>query len=168
MSMATSIYERSLDLEKGCKMFRDKQVFGTPEYIAPEVILRRGYGEHSFSFVLLVCNSSSYDKRIFSASGLKFFLRMSLLKLGSLWFICLFCRQARGLVVVRNYTLRIFGRCRSFLRRNHWGALQRHSYRQVWFSFVSPITSYGVNMPERCYCCCHNMLCYWHTYPVNV
>ncbi|EUB62735.1 Microtubule-associated serine/threonine-protein kinase 2 [Echinococcus granulosus] len=44
MNMATSFYERSLDLEKDCKMFRDKQVFGTPEYIAPEVILRQGYG----------------------------------------------------------------------------------------------------------------------------
>ncbi|KAH9281201.1 Microtubule-associated serine/threonine-protein kinase 3 [Echinococcus granulosus] len=45
MNMATSFYERSLDLEKDCKMFRDKQVFGTPEYIAPEVILRQGYGK---------------------------------------------------------------------------------------------------------------------------
>nr|CDS33338.1 Microtubule-associated serine/threonine-protein kinase [Hymenolepis microstoma] len=45
MNMATSFYEKSLDLEKDCKMFRDKQVFGTPEYIAPEVILRQGYGK---------------------------------------------------------------------------------------------------------------------------
>ncbi|VDM16962.1 unnamed protein product [Hydatigera taeniaeformis] len=45
MNMATNFYERSLDLEKDCKMFRDKQVFGTPEYIAPEVILRQGYGK---------------------------------------------------------------------------------------------------------------------------
>ncbi|KAM7532535.1 hypothetical protein Aperf_G00000132071 [Anoplocephala perfoliata] len=45
MTMATNFYERSLDLEKDCKMFRDKQVFGTPEYIAPEVILRQGYGK---------------------------------------------------------------------------------------------------------------------------
>ena len=29
-------------------MFRDKQVFGTPEYIAPEVILRQGYGKFLF------------------------------------------------------------------------------------------------------------------------
>ncbi|VUZ50370.1 unnamed protein product [Hymenolepis diminuta] len=45
MNMATNFYEKSLDLEKDCKMFRDKQVFGTPEYIAPEVILRQGYGK---------------------------------------------------------------------------------------------------------------------------
>ncbi|KAL7059293.1 hypothetical protein AAHC03_014016 [Spirometra sp. Aus1] len=45
MSLATNLYERSLDLERDCKMFRDKQVFGTPEYIAPEVILRQGYGK---------------------------------------------------------------------------------------------------------------------------
>ena len=32
-------------MEKDCEMFRDKQVFGTPEYIAPEVILRQGYGK---------------------------------------------------------------------------------------------------------------------------
>lgn len=44
MNLATNLYEKNLDLEKDCKMFRDKQVFGTPEYIAPEVILRQGYG----------------------------------------------------------------------------------------------------------------------------
>ncbi len=38
------MYEGSID--KDCKMFKDKQVFGTPEYIAPEVILRQGYGEY--------------------------------------------------------------------------------------------------------------------------
>ena len=27
------------------KQFSDKQVFGTPEFIAPEVILRQGYGK---------------------------------------------------------------------------------------------------------------------------
>ena len=37
------MYEDALD--KDCKQFRDKQVFGTPEYIAPEVILRQGYGK---------------------------------------------------------------------------------------------------------------------------
>ncbi|VDP68358.1 unnamed protein product [Echinostoma caproni] len=45
MNLATNLYEKNLDLEKDCKMFRDKQVFGTPEYIAPEVILRQGYGK---------------------------------------------------------------------------------------------------------------------------
>ncbi|CAL8097306.1 unnamed protein product [Calicophoron daubneyi] len=43
MNLATNLYEKNLDLD--CKMFRDKQVFGTPEYIAPEVILRQGYGK---------------------------------------------------------------------------------------------------------------------------
>ncbi|KAL3318005.1 hypothetical protein Ciccas_003325, partial [Cichlidogyrus casuarinus] len=45
MNRATNIYERSLDLERSCKIFRDRQVYGTPEYIAPEVILRQGYGK---------------------------------------------------------------------------------------------------------------------------
>ncbi|XP_069126975.1 microtubule-associated serine/threonine-protein kinase 3-like isoform X2 [Argopecten irradians] len=43
MSLTTNLYEGSLD--KDCKQFRDKQLFGTPEYIAPEVILRQGYGK---------------------------------------------------------------------------------------------------------------------------
>ncbi|XP_035827473.1 microtubule-associated serine/threonine-protein kinase 3 [Aplysia californica] len=43
MSLTTNLYEDALD--KDCKQFRDKQVFGTPEYIAPEVILRQGYGK---------------------------------------------------------------------------------------------------------------------------
>ena len=41
-TVTTNMYEGSLD--KDCKQFKDKQVFGTPEYIAPEVILRQGYG----------------------------------------------------------------------------------------------------------------------------
>lgn len=41
--VTTNLYEDALD--KDCKQFRDKQVFGTPEYIAPEVILRSGYGK---------------------------------------------------------------------------------------------------------------------------
>ncbi|CAH8669666.1 unnamed protein product [Dicrocoelium dendriticum] len=45
MNLATNLYEKNLDMDKDCKMFRDKQVFGTPEYIAPEVILRQGYGK---------------------------------------------------------------------------------------------------------------------------
>ncbi|RUS83851.1 hypothetical protein EGW08_008392 [Elysia chlorotica] len=43
MSLTTNLYEDALD--KDCKQFRDKQVFGTPEYVAPEVILRSGYGK---------------------------------------------------------------------------------------------------------------------------
>lgn len=43
MSLATNIYEGYMDKET--KQFSDKQVIGTPEYIAPEVILRQGYGK---------------------------------------------------------------------------------------------------------------------------
>ncbi|KAF5304296.1 hypothetical protein FQR65_LT07988 [Abscondita terminalis] len=43
MSLATNLYEGYLDCET--RQFSDKQVFGTPEYIAPEVILRQGYGK---------------------------------------------------------------------------------------------------------------------------
>lgn len=41
--MATNLYEGFIDRET--RQFSDKQVFGTPEYIAPEVILRQGYGK---------------------------------------------------------------------------------------------------------------------------
>jgi len=44
MSLATNLYEGYID-DKETKQFEDKQVFGTPEYIAPEVILRQGYGK---------------------------------------------------------------------------------------------------------------------------
>lgn len=43
MSLATNLYEGYIDCET--RQFSDKQVFGTPEYIAPEVILRQGYGK---------------------------------------------------------------------------------------------------------------------------
>ncbi|XP_046406823.1 microtubule-associated serine/threonine-protein kinase 3 isoform X10 [Ischnura elegans] len=43
MSLATNLYEGYIDRET--RQFSDKQVFGTPEYIAPEVILRQGYGK---------------------------------------------------------------------------------------------------------------------------
>ena len=36
MSLATNLYEGFIDKET--KQFSDKQVFGTPEYIAPEVV----------------------------------------------------------------------------------------------------------------------------------
>ena len=42
-AVTTNLYEGTLDKE--CKQFHDKQVFGTPEYIAPEVILRQEYGK---------------------------------------------------------------------------------------------------------------------------
>ncbi|KAI1289334.1 Microtubule-associated serine/threonine-protein kinase 3 [Halotydeus destructor] len=43
MNLATNLTEGFL--ERDTKQFNDKQVFGTPEYIAPEVILRQGYGK---------------------------------------------------------------------------------------------------------------------------
>ncbi|KAK8723059.1 hypothetical protein OTU49_011821 [Cherax quadricarinatus] len=43
MSLATNLYEGYIDKET--RQFSDKQVFGTPEYIAPEVILRQGYSK---------------------------------------------------------------------------------------------------------------------------
>ncbi|KAG1702077.1 Microtubule-associated serine/threonine-protein kinase 2 [Nymphon striatum] len=43
MNLATNLYEGYVDRE--AKQFNDKQVIGTPEYIAPEVILRKGYGK---------------------------------------------------------------------------------------------------------------------------
>ena len=39
----THMYEHSLAQET--KQFTDQQVFGTPDYLAPEVILRQGYGK---------------------------------------------------------------------------------------------------------------------------
>ena len=41
--VTTNLYEGGID--KDCTQFKDMQVFGTPEYIAPEVILRQGYGK---------------------------------------------------------------------------------------------------------------------------
>uniref|UniRef100_G1N037 non-specific serine/threonine protein kinase n=1 Tax=Meleagris gallopavo TaxID=9103 RepID=G1N037_MELGA len=43
MNMTTNLYEGHM--EKDTREFMDKQVCGTPEYIAPEVILIQGYGK---------------------------------------------------------------------------------------------------------------------------
>lgn len=80
MSLATNLYEGFIDRET--REFSDKQVFGTPEYIAPEVVLRQGYG----NFQLMV-NSLQI-----SISTISLFV---------------FSRQARGLVVFRNHLVRI-------------------------------------------------------------
>ena len=43
MSLATNLYKDYI--YKVTRQFIDKQVFGTPENILPEVILRPGYGK---------------------------------------------------------------------------------------------------------------------------
>lgn len=45
MSLTTHLYEGFVDINNEARQFSDKQIFGTPEYIAPEVILRQGYGK---------------------------------------------------------------------------------------------------------------------------
>lgn len=46
MNLTTNFYEGNYTKKDHyCKEFNDKQVFGTPQYLAPEVILRQGYGK---------------------------------------------------------------------------------------------------------------------------
>jgi len=50
--VTTTLYEGSIDKE--CRQFKDKQIFGTPEYISPEVILRQEYGMFYHGYILIV------------------------------------------------------------------------------------------------------------------
>lgn len=52
MSLATNLYEGFIDRET--REFSDKQVFGTPEYIAPEVVLRQGYGTYYYYYYIIL------------------------------------------------------------------------------------------------------------------
>jgi microtubule-associated serine/threonine kinase len=58
MSLATNLYEGFIDRET--REFSDKQVFGTPEYIAPEVVLRQGYGNLLFLSLFFVTLASHF------------------------------------------------------------------------------------------------------------
>jgi len=45
MNLTTNFYEGDYLKDHYCKEFNDKQICGTPQYIAPEVILRQSYGK---------------------------------------------------------------------------------------------------------------------------
>lgn len=60
-TVATNLYEVHVD--RDTRQFSDKQVFGTPEYIAPEVILR--YIESTVYFFVLNCiKCNCYNENI--------------------------------------------------------------------------------------------------------
>jgi microtubule-associated serine/threonine kinase len=52
MNRTTLIYEGIVDVND-TQQFQDKQLCGTPEYIAPEVILRQGYGMCIYVYVAM-------------------------------------------------------------------------------------------------------------------
>merc|ERR1719468_433033 len=45
MNLTSNIYESYYNLQNSTKVFNDKQICGTPQYLAPEVILRQSYGK---------------------------------------------------------------------------------------------------------------------------
>ncbi len=45
MNLTSNIYESYYNLEYSTKVFNDKQICGTPQYLSPEVILRQVYGK---------------------------------------------------------------------------------------------------------------------------
>lgn len=50
MNRTNLLYEGCLDLSD-TQQFQDRQICGTPEYIAPEVILLNGYGRKGDKFL---------------------------------------------------------------------------------------------------------------------
>ena len=45
MNLTSNIYEAYSTPSRSTKVFNDKQICGTPQYLPPEVILRQGYGK---------------------------------------------------------------------------------------------------------------------------
>ena len=67
VAVTTNLYEGAID--KDCTQFKDMQVFGTPEYIAPEVILRQGYGKTVHSICHFVsCIQRVKERNVFRGS----------------------------------------------------------------------------------------------------
>jgi len=107
MSLATNLYEGFIDRET--REFSDKQVFGTPEYIAPEVVLRQGYGKQ----VLLSSPTLLFMEQVFSFD------------LHNLIFIICFLtyRETSRLVGIWNHPLRVPHWLRPIFRRDAGRAL---------------------------------------------